>query len=144
MLPGCCVRDSAAGSVGQMSASRRAVKRELGTRRRRLIGFSILALAAIAFAGCGGGGSDSSSGIQVSSGQYGSKWPLTVDHGKLRCEGDIEVIFTAPDGTEYGVNGTALDHGFKDIHPIWAVDPSGLTPKKDIGPLIDKGLSLCK
>ena len=32
--------------------------------------------------------------------------------------------------------------GFKDIEPIWADDPeTGL--KKNIGPIIDRGLALC-
>jgi Protein of unknown function (DUF2511) len=67
--------------------------------------------------------------------------------GTLRCDQGM-VTFTAPDGTTYWVNGTAGDaaasNGWQDIHPIWANsnDPySG--PKKNIGPLIDDGLSLC-
>jgi hypothetical protein len=40
------------------------------------------------------------------------------------------------------VNGLAKRQGFKDIEPIWADDPeTGL--KKNIGPIIDRGLALC-
>jgi hypothetical protein len=42
----------------------------------------------------------------------------------------------------YAVNGLAKGQGFKDIEPIWADDPeTGL--KKNIGPIIDRGLALC-
>lgn len=52
-------------------------------------------------------------------------------------------MFVAPDGTDYGLNGTAMDFGHKDIEPIWADNPTGLTPKLSIGPLIEAGLKLC-
>jgi hypothetical protein len=91
------------------------------------VGATILILAlAVTVVGCeSDSGTSNSDGVEVSAAELGDKWPLTVDRGTLRCEGDIDVIFTAPDGTEYGVNGTALDHGFKDIDPIWATAPSG-------------------
>ena len=54
------------------------------------------------------------------------------------------LVFVAPNGTNHALNGTAkatLDHA-ADIEAIWAdsADP-GL--KKDLGPLIDRGLKLC-
>lgn len=88
---------------------------------------------------CGGSAAD---GRPVSKSDYGDEWPLTVDHGTLRCEGASAVVFVAPDGTEYGVNGTALAD-YPEIDPIWANDPSGVAPKVNIGPLITDGLELC-
>jgi hypothetical protein len=57
------------------------------------------------------------------------------------------VVFKAPDGTDYAVNGSAGDAGYPDIRPIWAANPDPLTsdyiPKIAITPLIDAGLRLC-
>jgi hypothetical protein len=86
---------------------------------------------------------------EVTKAEFGKKWPLSVPSGLLRCESfgpELgEVIFTAPDGTEYGLNGTAQDGGYPPIDPIWLYEPGmkryGL--KINIGPLIDRGLALC-
>lgn len=81
----------------------------------------------------------------------GDDWPLTVDFGVASCDaftaGGMDLksaIFTAPDGTEYALNGTAKDHtDAADIDPIWKDDPDMDGLKINIGPLIDFGLSLC-
>lgn len=80
---------------------------------------------------------------RISRDDFGADWPLTVSHGELRCEEPSAVVFTAPDGTEYGVNGMATTQGYAEIDPIWRRDPSGIVPRMDIGPLIDRGLELC-
>jgi len=46
-------------------------------------------------------------------------------------------------GTDYAVNGVATTLNYADIEPIWADDPSGVSPKKNMGPLIQRGLRLC-
>jgi hypothetical protein len=78
---------------------------------------------------------------------YGQAWPLTIDHGTLRCEPWSTVVFTAPDGTEYAVNGMAeAQEGLADIEPIWRDDPdppAGADLKVSIHPLIERGLELC-
>lgn len=74
---------------------------------------------------------------------FGADWPLTVDEGVLTCEGAGAVYFTG-EGTRYAVNGLArTQKDAPDIDPIWADDPSVEGLKKDIGPLIDRGLELC-
>lgn len=87
---------------------------------------------------------------KVSRADMGRKWPLTVNKGRLVCIGSRgvgAVVFVAPDGTNYAVNGTAkgrLDHA-ADINTIWADDKAlGMGLKKNIGPLIDRGLKLCR
>jgi|SRR5665811_1269652 len=80
---------------------------------------------------------------EVSRSEYGKDWPLKVSHGILRCD-DEAVTFLAPDGTEYGVNGTALTQGFPEIDPIWQNSPDPYVPKVNIGPIIDLGLELCE
>lgn len=76
--------------------------------------------------------------------EFGKRWPLLVPDGTLRCEsfgqGMGEVIFTAPDGTEYGLNGLASE-SYEDIDPIWREGAYGLKPS--VGPLINRGLALC-
>jgi len=109
----------------------------------------LVLVALFAAAGCSSiDSSTGAGGTEVSRGNMGDDWPLTVDKGTLACNGSGgvgEVVFTAPDGTEYAVNGTAKSGGYKDIRPIWADDESlGHGLKKDISPLIDKGLSLCE
>ena len=102
----------------------------------------LLAIVALV-AACGGG---DQSFRAVTRADFGDDWPLTVESGTLRCEGGGAgigaVVFVAPDGTEYGVNGLASD--YTDIDAIWADDPSGLVPKLSIGPLIEAGLELCE
>lgn len=87
-------------------------------------------------AGCSGSGDI---GGAVSADGFGRAWPFTVDEGVLSCESlgpASAVTFMAPDGTEYGVNGTALSKGYPRINPIQRRGA-------DIGPIIDRGLSLC-
>lgn len=74
----------------------------------------------------------------------GDAWPFTVEAGTLRCEGGSSVVFVA-DGKSYAINGTARSQtDYPDVDRIWADDPRpGYGPKKDIGPIIDRGLKLC-
>lgn len=81
----------------------------------------------------------------------GDEWPLTVDYAVLACESktaggmDLQIAtLTAPDGTVYALNGTALDHtDYRDVDPIWADDPDWKGLKISIGPLIDEARALC-
>ncbi|MEA3510240.1 MAG: DUF2511 domain-containing protein [Actinomycetota bacterium] len=84
--------------------------------------------------------------VKVCRTDLGSKWPLNVNCGVLACEGAGVVTFSY-NGIEYAVNGLAEMNGFADIEPIWSAetDPDlvGYLPKKNIGPLLDRGLGLC-
>lgn len=87
---------------------------------------------------------------EVTRAEFGDEWPFTVASGTLSCDGSRglgSVIFTAPDGTRYGLNGTAQDQlGLPAIDPIWRYQP-GMAKyelRVDIGPLIDRGLALCE
>lgn len=68
-------------------------------------------------------------------------WPLTVPEGVLRCR-NMAVTFTAPDGTTYAVNGTARSK-YPGLEPIWKPHPEVSGARMDIGPLLNKGLTLC-
>lgn len=87
-------------------------------------------------------------GVNVSAKAFGKSWPLTLRTGRVNCiplnVGDLKltmVVFTADNGTQYAVNGTArsrkADYGFKDVEGIWADDPAYPGTKKDIGVIID-------
>ncbi|MDQ1629578.1 MAG: hypothetical protein QOI54_3322 [Actinomycetota bacterium] len=83
----------------------------------------------------------------VSAADYGADWPLTVDHGTLKCDGSDGVgeATIDVDGTTYALNGIAKGNtDFSDIDPIWAANPDVDGLKKDISVLIDDALKLCK
>lgn len=68
-------------------------------------------------------------------------WPLTVPEGFLRCR-NMAVTFTTPDGTTYAVNGTARAK-YPGLEPIWKPHSEVSGARMDIGPLLNKGLTLC-
>ncbi len=75
---------------------------------------------------------------------FGEDWPLTVAGGWLACEAGGAVTFDAR-GTTYAVNPLArgLRRTYHDISEILADDPENPGQKKDIYPLLKKGLELC-
>jgi hypothetical protein len=112
--------------------------------RRTLTSLAILIAPCLAVVACQSTETEAKSQT-VSRADFGEEWPLTVDSGVLSCEGAGSVYFTADDGRRYAVNGTAMTAGdAQRIDAIWADDPTGLSPKKNIGPLIDTGLKLCE
>ena len=102
-------------------------------------------VVALTVAGCGGHGSsqDASPGssTDISEATWTSgEWPFTVPRGILGCTKPQSVTFNV-NGTLYGVNGSAIDHGNQPVDPIWKTASPG--PRADLGPMIQKGLSLC-
>jgi hypothetical protein len=79
--------------------------------------------------------------------EFGDKWPFTVGEGVLSCRGANgtgQVLFTANSKT-YAVNGLARGTKmYASADEIWADNPFGPGPKKDIGPVIERGLKLCR
>jgi Protein of unknown function (DUF2511) len=76
-------------------------------------------------------------GIEVNQSQYANHWPFEVEQARLRCEGKGAVILNVR-GADYAVNGMAASNRYR---PIQAVI---IDPKIDIGPIISRGLTLCK
>ena len=100
---------------------------------------------------------------------FGQAWPFTVSGGELRCSrltgasADLRlgIVTFSVNGVSYAVNGTARDHGFTPIEPIWdfnwamldeVAKALGITVEQakeqspiriNIGPIIDAGLALC-
>ena len=96
---------------------------------------------ALGLAACGG----SSDPGYVTAADLGDAWPLTVDAGTLHCYNGVSITITVG-ATEYAINGPAQANraeGVKLIDEIWADAPGNLGLKKDMGPLIKRGQSLC-
>lgn len=99
-----------------------------------------IALLSVGLSACGGDDS-----LEVSASDFGKEWPLTVSSGVLKCKKDngIPLAIIEVDGTEYQLNGAASSRGYAPINPIWKANPEIAGTKINIGPLIDKSLSLC-
>lgn len=98
------------------------------------------------FAGCAGSASPdaaSSRVITISKDTFRGEWPFTVDSGTLRCEPPQSVVFSTG-GSDYGVNGSAMDAGYAPAQPIWKRSTDGYGPRVYIGDVIDRGLALCR
>jgi hypothetical protein len=94
--------------------------------------------------------------VKIAESDFRKAWPFSVKEGILRCASQA-VTFTA-NGTTYAVNGTAIGlKRYPDIdkiwlpgEPVWIKDPeTGKKvnlgpPKRNIGPVISRGLELCK
>jgi hypothetical protein len=115
---------------------------------------AVMAAASLCAAAAGCSSSDeASSNLSGSKGKsievtrdtwHDGEWPFTVSHGILGCTKPPfpgEVTFNV-EGTTYGLNGTALDNGYKEVNPIWHSVGEGI--KVDIGGMIDRGLKLCQ
>lgn len=76
-------------------------------------------------------------------------WPLTVPEGTLLCApygvgGAQQSVTFVANRTMYAVNGTAKGTGqFEAIDSIWKDNPDIPGTKVNIGPMLEKGLSLC-
>jgi hypothetical protein len=91
--------------------------------------------------------------VRITRQDFGEDWPFTVDEGILafRATGELStgeqvgaVTFTV-NGKTYGVNGIAMGHKqYADITAIWAPHPTIKGARKNIGPVIDRGLRLRK
>jgi hypothetical protein len=87
--------------------------------------------------------------------QAGLKWPLTVESGRIGCDGYAR-WFMSDDGTKYGLNGMAKESdGYAPIEPIWSVDQkmmddlraagddSGTVMRVNIGDMISEAAEFC-
>lgn len=90
-------------------------------------------------------------GANVTESEYGEKWPLSVQSGTLNCTslGTLGIVTFTANGITYAVNGTAKarakQNGWREINEIWRDNPNPqYGPKINIGPIVEKGLSLCK
>jgi len=79
----------------------------------------------------------------LSAAQYGEAWPLTVDWGIVRCEGESTLVFRAPDGRDYELGLIETAAGYPPITPIWRETGNPNSPRVGLGPVIEAGQKLC-
>lgn len=89
----------------------------------------------------------------ISKSQFPANWPLMVDAGTLSCEPapgspNLRLVTFTSGAKTYALNGTvsgqAAKRGWLQVKPIWRDNPAISGTKVSIGPLIDRGLTLCK
>ena len=105
---------------------------------RDLVGVLLL----VGLAGCAAGPG------YVKAEDFGDAWPFTVDEGELICtvvdRGSIPrpaVVFVAPDGTPYALNGVAISRGMGiDIREGTAIRKPGASTHV----LTKRALELCR
>ncbi|NLT53572.1 MAG: DUF2511 domain-containing protein [Actinomycetales bacterium] len=86
-------------------------------------------------------------GREISKSVFGDQWPLTVDSGRLRCEGPQYhgAVTFEHEGKVYALNGPATVGKLgRSVSPIWADDPTAPGTKKALGPLVAEGLKFCR
>jgi hypothetical protein len=82
---------------------------------------------------------DPQRGIEIRQAEYGKRWPFAIPEGHLRCEGSGAVILTVG-GKDYAVNGMASTR-YASIQPVCKQTKNSII---DVGPIISRGLTLCK
>jgi hypothetical protein len=80
---------------------------------------------------------------------YGESWPFTVEEMHLLCLPGRAVVVSDPEsGRMYPLNGAASGKAAKlalePLAPIWRGDPALPGAKVGLGPLIARGLELCR
>jgi hypothetical protein len=83
--------------------------------------------------------------MSVNALMFGKDWPFTVTAGVLGCDGDREVVTFRNGGKTYALNGTAVGkRRYLPVEAIWTRDRDIPGARKNIGPMIEKGLTLCR
>ena len=108
-----------------------------------MLGLIVLVVGVVA--ACGGGGNT------ITSEDYGSAWPFTVNEVELHCEGDSDIaaVWVEHDGKRYPLTGftetywKGRNRTFSDLERIWRNNPS-TGAKVSIGPITRDGLAKCE
>ncbi|MDA7086522.1 DUF2511 domain-containing protein [Pseudomonas sp. SA3-5] len=85
----------------------------------------------------------------VSAEDYGQDWPFKGEEMHLLCMPGNAVVASDPEsGRMYPLNGTASSQakrlGLDPLEAIWLDNPAIPGTKVSVGPLIERGLALCK
>jgi hypothetical protein len=93
------------------------------------------------------GGSNRPAGLVERASWTDGPWPFTVDYATLLCNkgADGERVLVVADREMYALNGTAKSTKlYPPFDSIWADDPNVAGLKVNIGPMLARGLALCK
>jgi len=102
-----------------------------------------LVFAFAALVGCSSGGGSK----EVTSQQYGTFWPVTVEKGTLHCLNSTgrrrgEAVFEH-EGTYYALNDTATEAGHADISSIRGTNPEAGGAYTPINNFVTAAEDLC-
>lgn len=81
--------------------------------------------------------------------QFGADWPFTQPEMHLSClPGNAVVVMDVDTAAMYPVNGPANEqikrYGMKQLNEIWHDSLEIPGTKISVGPIIERGLTLCK
>lgn len=84
----------------------------------------------------------------ISADDYAGVWPFTFEEGYVACHvGNAITVMDAESGRMYPLNGAAKSRAnalaLEDLDNIWRESTEIPGTKVSIGPMIEKGLSLC-
>ncbi|WP_417811042.1 DUF2511 domain-containing protein [Thalassospira alkalitolerans] len=82
-------------------------------------------------------------GTEVSSDQFGKRWPFTVQKGIVDCKPPQSAIFIT-NGKSYQLNGSAMSAGYPPIDPIWRDNPEIPGTKISLGEMIRLAREHCR
>lgn len=85
----------------------------------------------------------------ISADDFGDTWPFTFEEGYVACHaGNAVTVMDAESGRMYPLNGAAMGKanalGLDDLGPVWRDNPEISGTKVSVGPVIEKGLTLCR
>ncbi len=84
--------------------------------------------------------------VSISESEFHS-WPLVVPHGIVinsGLRGQTEIVFETPTHQFYGLNQTAIKHGYANVREITKKNPSKPGQYMDVSDLIRFGSALVK
>jgi hypothetical protein len=104
---------------------------------------------ALAFAGALSSAALAAQQDLISAEDFGDGWPFTFEEAYVACHaGNAVTVMDAESGRMYPVNGAAKGKasalGLDDLEPVWLDNAQIPGTKVSVGPVIEKGLTLCQ
>jgi hypothetical protein len=86
--------------------------------------------------------------LMISAQEYGDAWPFTVEEVQLQCHPGMVLLVKDPQtGHAYPINGAASARAqalnLQPLEHIWRPDPLIADAKISLGPVLNRGISLC-
>lgn len=80
--------------------------------------------------------------------EYGDAWPFTLDELQLFCLQGAVIVSNVDTGDSYPINGVASGRAdtlrLFPLEQIWRDNPEIAGTKVSVGPLIERGLTMCE
>ena len=86
-----------------------------------------------------------STNMKINRDDLGDTWPFTVNSGVIACNHPSSAVVFFTNEKIYAVNEVAKGQKrYADVREILRAHPSVAGSKIDIGPILDRGLKLCR